>query len=85
MNDMIYFAVGDVAEHSGSITARSASDMWTPDNPGGWTMGAISRSGRILYEGPDEDEAQHALDAFLECDAAVRGVYCYSHNPGVGL
>jgi hypothetical protein len=83
MGDTIYFAVGDVAEHSGSVTSKDASDMWTPENPGGWTLGGVQRGGRILYEGPSERDAHAALDAFLVCDAAERGVYCYSHNPYV--
>ena len=83
MGSIIYFAVGDAAEHSGSVVAKVSSDMWTPENPGGWTMGAVERGGRIMYEGPDESAARAALDAFLACDAAERGVYCYEHNPCV--
>lgn len=76
--NLLWFAVGNVSEHSGFTTSRGAAS-WPA--PGGWTKQEITgASGTILYEGSSEEDADKALIEFLECDAVKRGVYCYTHN-----
>lgn len=82
---MLWFAVGNIAEHSGYTTNRNAADMWPVDlgdgQRGGWTYQGITGAfGTLLYEGESEDAANAMLADFLTCDAVKRGVYCYTHN-----
>lgn len=79
---VIWLAIGNVAEHSGFVTSRSADDGWTPENESGWTYQEVCGShGTVLHEGDGEDDARKILDAWLVCDAPERGIYCYTHNP----
>ena len=78
----IYVTVGDVGAHEGFVTGHAADDAWLPEHPSGWTYQEVTGAhGTVLYEGPDVEEAQRVLDAWLDCPAARDGRYCYTHNP----
>ena len=72
---IIFFAVGDVAEHSGHLARVDADYEWT------YQQDVTGAHGTVLYEGRSAAEAQRALDAWLVCDATENGTYCYTHNP----
>lgn len=77
-----WFAIGNVAEHSGFVDSRKTDDGWTPENESGWTYQEVTGAhGIVLHEGLDEEEARKVLGAWLVCDAPERGAYCYTHNP----
>ncbi len=78
----IFIAVGNNAEHSGFVTQLDRADIWTSDNPGGWTyQDACGSHGTVLGEFDTEAEARSCLREFLVCPAAAVGSYCYTHNP----
>lgn len=78
---IIHFAVGRTDEHSGHLAERDSDSIWCNENPSGWTYQDITGAhGDVLYEGPSKEEAQSALDKWLECDAEAKGTYCYTHN-----
>ena len=77
----VWFAVVDIAAHDGFITPRWAPDIWTPENPSGWTYQDVTGAhGTILHEGRSAAEAQAVLDGWLDCPATRAGRY-YTHNP----
>ena len=73
--NIIFFAVGNRAEHSGHVTSVDADRDWTYQ---GDVTGA---HGTVLYEGRDEAKARAVLDEWLVCDSSEKGTYCYTHNP----
>lgn len=75
----VYFTVADRPAHEAWVCSRDPGDGWTPDNEDGWTYQGMG--GDVLYEGPDEAEAQRVRAEYLRCDAPKTGAYCYSHNP----
>lgn len=77
-----FIAVGNTGAHSGYIEKMDADDIWCNENPHGWTYQHVCGShGHIIAECDTREEAQSALDAFLECDSVEKGRYCYTHNP----
>lgn len=71
-----WFAVGDIAAHDGFVTSRVATDVWTGQNPSGWTHQDVTGAhGTILHEGT-EDECRAKLDTWLQCSDDR----CYSHG-----
>ncbi len=78
----VWFAVCDVAAHEGHITSEWADNVWGSGHESGWTYQEVTGAhGRVLYEGPDEEEARAVLAKWLECDSPEKGTYCYAHNP----
>lgn len=74
---LVYFVVGNIAEHSGFVTSREDSDVWTNENPSGWTYQEVTGAhGRILDERPTQEEADQVLSDWLRCDDDR----CYSHG-----
>ena len=68
-----FFAVGNVAEHSGSVESREG-EAWPA--PGGWTYQDVTGAhGTILCEGT-EDECRAKLDVWLQCSDNR----CYTHG-----
>ena len=77
--DLTYFAVGNIAEHTGHVTSRRDAEAWPVE--GGWTyQGVTGAHGTVLYEGESEREAERVLAAWLACAAPETGAYCYAHN-----
>ena len=73
---VVFFAVGDVGAHDGFVTSRVVADIWTGQNPGGWTYQDVAGAhGTILHEGT-EIECQAKLDSWLRCSDDR----CYTHG-----
>ena len=73
---VIFFAVGDVGAHDGFVTSRVTADIWTGQNPGGWTYQDVTGAhGTILHEGT-ENECRTKLDSWLQCSDDR----CYTHG-----
>jgi hypothetical protein len=71
-----FFAVGDVGAHDGFVTSRVTADIWTGQNPGGWTYQDVTGAhGTILHEGT-ENECRTKLDSWLQCSDDR----CYTHG-----
>ena len=83
MRNKVYFAVGNIPEHSGFIDERNADDCWMAGwNETGWTYQDVTGShGTIFAECETREEAQAILDEYLVCDSVETGTYCYTHNP----
>jgi len=82
-NRKTFIVVGDIAAHSGFVTEEFAEDIWSSDNPGGWTYQHVCGShGTAIGEFTTRKEAEECLREFLKCDSVDNGTYCYSHNPG---
>lgn len=78
----VYVVVGETAAHDGGIGYMDPDDRWSNDNPGGWTYQDVCGAhGHVLLETEDKEEADRALAEWLQCPAAERGDYCYTHNP----
>lgn len=78
-----YAVVCNIGEHSGYVTKVELDDIWTGENPEGWTEQQLSGPhGHVAGYYASKDEACAILDEFLVCDAVQTGRYCYSHNPG---
>lgn len=72
VRDRVWFTVGDIAAHDGSVFSVIGDD---------WTYQELCGShGTVLYEGPSEAEARRILAEWLQCDSVDKGTYCYTHN-----
>lgn len=75
-----YFAVGNVAEHSGGIVTMRGP-AWPAE--GGWTEQDVTGAhGTILCESTDRAECERVLAEWERCSSAEEGRYCYTHNHG---
>ncbi|MCP4394889.1 MAG: hypothetical protein GY804_11585 [Alphaproteobacteria bacterium] len=79
--DIKFLVIINNGEHSGSVAKVDMDEIWSNDNPHGWTYQYIcGPHGSVLGEHESRKVAQTELDKYLECDAAEKGRYCYSHN-----
>lgn len=79
-----WFVITNTGEHTGRVVRVDLDDAWTNDNPSGWRyQELIGAHGELRGRHDVETQANRELAKFLECDAAEKGRYCYSHNPDV--
>jgi hypothetical protein len=78
---MEYIVIGNIGKHNGWIEEVDPATIWSGSNPNGWTYQQLCGShGTVLGEYQTEAEAQERLNEWLQCPAAERGDYCYTHN-----
>lgn len=79
---MTFLVITNTAEHSGLVAQKDQKDIWSNNNPSGWTYQEVAGTfGTVYLETEDENEAYSALEDWLECDSVENGTYCYTHNP----
>lgn len=78
----MYYAIINQGEHNGRIIQMDENDIWTGDNPNGWTyQGICGPHGQVLAENEDRSKVEATLNEWLKCDSVETGHYCYTHNP----
>lgn len=78
---MSYIVIGNIGAHDGWIEEADPANIWSGENPNGWTYQQLCGShGTVLGEYTTHSEAQTHLSDWLRCPAAERGDYCYTHN-----
>lgn len=75
-----FIVVVDDAAHDGFIEEVDLDDIWTGDNPEGWTWQDICGPGSIHGKHDTREGAEKSLEEYLVCSAAEEGRYCYTHN-----
>ncbi len=79
---MQYYVITFPGSHEGYVVEMNTEDIWSNENPGGWTYNQICGShGNIHGEYSTREKAEEVLDKWLECDSKEKGTYCYAHNP----
>jgi len=78
----IFLVIAKRAEHSAHVVVENLDDIWTPNNPAGWTYQELTGAyGDVLGEFESEEDANALYDLYMQCDAIENNRYCYTHNP----
>lgn len=69
----MYYLLTNEAEHSGRVVEARERDIWTPENPDGWTFQQIGDAHETCVgEYRHSEVAERALGRYLECDPPRR-------------